>query len=49
MDQTAESRVRLKQADIHEQWENDYLNPEMDRFYTLAFDRIVAELGDTTG
>ena len=49
MDQTAESRVRLKQADIHEQWENDYLNPEMDRFYTLAFDRIVAELGDTRG
>ena len=49
MDQTAESRVRLKQADIHEQWENDYLNPEMDRFYTLAFDRIVEALGDTKG
>ncbi len=49
MDQTVESRVRLKQADIHEQWENDYLNPEMDRFYTLAFDRIVEALGDTKG
>ena len=49
MDRTAASQVRLKQADIHEQWENDYLNPKMDRFYALAFDRIVSELGDPQG
>ena len=49
MDMSAESRTRLRQADIHEQWENDYLNPEMDRFYAMAFDRIVEALGDTKG
>lgn len=49
MDRTAASQVRLKQADIHKQWEDDYLNPEMDRFYSLAFDRIVSELGDPRG
>lgn len=49
MDQTAASRVRLKQADIHEQWESEYLNPHMDRFYDLAFDRIVDALGDPKG
>ena len=49
MDMSAASKTRLRQADIHEQWENDYLNPQMDRFYALAFDRIVAELGDAKG
>ena len=49
MDQIAQSRTRLGQPDIHEQWENHYLNPQMDRFYALAFDRIVEALGDTKG
>ena len=49
MELSAQSKVRLARSDIHEQWESDYLNPEMDRFYDLAFDRILAALGDTGG
>jgi 2-polyprenyl-3-methyl-5-hydroxy-6-metoxy-1,4-benzoquinol methylase len=47
--ESTESLTRLRQVDIHEQWESDYLNPEMDRFYTLAFDWILETLGDTSG
>lgn len=49
MDLSAQSKERLARADIHEQWESDYLNPAMDRFYALAFDRIVEALGDVRG
>lgn len=49
MSKPAESQIRLAQADIHEQWENDYLNPDIDPFYDDAFARIVEELGDTSG
>jgi ubiquinone/menaquinone biosynthesis C-methylase UbiE len=49
MDRTAVSRARLQQADIHGQWESDYLNPEMDRFYALAFDRVIEALGNPGG
>jgi ubiquinone/menaquinone biosynthesis C-methylase UbiE len=45
----AAARSRLSREDIHDQWENDYLNPELDRFYDAAFDRILKELGDTKG
>lgn len=49
MDLSAQSKARLDQADIHQQWESDYLNPEMDRFYDLAFGRILRSLGDVRG
>jgi ubiquinone/menaquinone biosynthesis C-methylase UbiE len=49
MELSAQSKVRLARADIHEQWESDYLNPQMDRFYDLALARIVEALGDTQG
>jgi SAM-dependent methyltransferase len=49
MELSAQSKERLARTDIHEQWESDYLNPEMDRFYDLAFARIIEALGDTRG
>ncbi len=49
MSKPAESQIRLAQADIHQQWENDYLNPDIDPFYDEAFARIVSALGDTDG
>jgi ubiquinone/menaquinone biosynthesis C-methylase UbiE len=44
-----QSRVRLARADIHEEWERNYLGPELDRYYDAAFARIVRELQDSTG
>ncbi|MFL6727724.1 MAG: class I SAM-dependent methyltransferase [Sphingomicrobium sp.] len=49
MELSAQSKVRLARSDIHEQWESDYLNPEMDRFYDRAFARILEVLDDTRG
>lgn len=49
MSKTVESKVRLGQSDIHEQWERDYLNENLNRFYKEAFAQIVSELGDTKG
>ena len=34
----------LRQKDIHAQWESDYLNPDMNRFYDIAFDAILRRL-----
>lgn len=45
----AETKLRLAQEDIHEQWEGDYLNRDLDRFYDAAFDRILSTFGDTRG
>jgi ubiquinone/menaquinone biosynthesis C-methylase UbiE len=45
----SQSRDRLSQADIHEEWERNYLSPELDRYYEAAFARIVAELRDSSG
>ena len=44
-----QSKKRLARADIHEQWQRDYLGPDLDRFYDAAFARIVDELRDSTG
>ena len=44
-----QSKERLARADIHEQWQRDYLGPELDRYYDAAFVRIVDELRDSTG
>jgi ubiquinone/menaquinone biosynthesis C-methylase UbiE len=43
-DQPRQSEQFLQRAEIHGQWESDYLNPDMDRFYDLAFDDIVRRL-----
>ena len=48
--ETAElSKLRLAQSDIHEQWDSDYLNPDVDKFYDAAFAKILEALGDTSG
>jgi len=36
-----QSMERLARADIHEQWQRDYLGPDLDRYYDAAFARIV--------
>ncbi len=46
---TQESRSYLAEPDIHEQWESDYLNPEVEPFYEAAFDAIVRRLGVPPG
>jgi ubiquinone/menaquinone biosynthesis C-methylase UbiE len=38
---TAQSESYLSGDSAHVQWESDYLNPDLDRLYELAFDRIV--------
>lgn len=43
------SRARLARADIYEEWERNYLGPDLDRYYRAAFSRIVGELQDSTG
>lgn len=35
----------LQATDIHKQWESDYLNPDMDRFYDLAFGDVLKRVG----
>lgn len=45
----SQSKHRLSRSDIHEEWERNYLGPELDRYYDAAFARIVAELKDSTG
>ena len=42
-----QSRSFLQRKSIHSQWESDYLNPDMDRFYDLAFDDILERLKPT--
>ncbi len=34
----------LQRSEIHTRWETDYLNPDMDRFYDLAFGDILKRL-----
>ena len=38
------SRSFLQQKPIHQQWESDYLNPDMDRFWDVAFDDVLRRL-----
>jgi ubiquinone/menaquinone biosynthesis C-methylase UbiE len=39
-----QSETFLGQSAIHGQWQSDYLNPDMDRFYDLAFSDILSVL-----
>ncbi len=43
-EQARKSARYLELADIHTQWESDYLNPDMDRFYNVAFEDILKRL-----
>ncbi|QNN67140.1 class I SAM-dependent methyltransferase [Sphingomonas lutea] len=47
MKQSTESKRRLEQEDIHDQWLQDYLSEDLNRFYDEAFQNIVEQLGDT--
>ena len=47
-DLASKSREFLQTKDIHASWESDYLNPDMDKFYNLAFDDILERLAPTT-
>ncbi len=40
----SQSEQFLQSVDIHAQWESDYLNPDMDRFYDFAFNQIIERL-----
>jgi len=46
-DKAGQSYDFLQSGDIHSRWLSDYLNPDIDRFYDLAFDHIVAKLNLT--
>jgi 2-polyprenyl-3-methyl-5-hydroxy-6-metoxy-1,4-benzoquinol methylase len=43
-EKSLQSERYLSQADIHSQWQSDYLNADLDRFYDLAFADIVKVL-----
>ena len=43
-ERTGRSEQLLQRSEIHGQWEFDYLNPDMDRFYDLAFSDILKRL-----
>ncbi|WP_271605725.1 class I SAM-dependent methyltransferase [Bradyrhizobium sp. CCBAU 11434] len=40
----SQSKSYLARSEIHTQWQNDYLNADMDRFYDLAFAEILRRL-----
>jgi ubiquinone/menaquinone biosynthesis C-methylase UbiE len=42
-----QSRSFLQTKAIHSQWQSDYLNPEMDRFYDLVFSDILNRIKAT--
>jgi ubiquinone/menaquinone biosynthesis C-methylase UbiE len=48
-DKSLQSEKLLGQAGIHTQWESNYLNPDLDRFYDLAFADIVRTVGAKPG
>ena len=48
-DLSKQSREFLQHKEIHTRWESDYLNPDMDRFYDLAFADILKRLKPTAG
>jgi SAM-dependent methyltransferase len=45
---TVESENFLSGSEIHEQWESDYLNQDLDPFYERAFEWIASQLGERT-
>ncbi len=46
---TQELRSCLSELEIHEQWEADYLNADLNRFYDRVFDRIIRTLAPKPG
>ncbi|MGX4770528.1 methyltransferase domain-containing protein [Bradyrhizobium guangdongense] len=40
----SQSKTYLGHSEIHTQWQSDYLNADMDRFYDLAFAEILSRL-----
>jgi ubiquinone/menaquinone biosynthesis C-methylase UbiE len=44
-DKSIQSEKLLGQVGIHTQWQSDYLNPELDQFYDLAFADILKVVG----
>ena len=44
-DRSSKSASFLSEQEIHTEWENDYLSPELEPFYETTFDRIVKGLG----
>jgi ubiquinone/menaquinone biosynthesis C-methylase UbiE len=43
-DRSVETEKFLARTGIHTQWQSDYLNADMDRFYDLAFDDILRRI-----
>src|SRR4029078_7933296 len=43
-EQSEDSEQFLQRPEIHTQWESDYLNRDMERFYDLAFGEIIQRL-----
>ena len=46
---TKQVQSYLGQDQVHEQWQSDYLNPDLDRLYDRAFARLVQALDATAG
>src|SRR5260370_38894570 len=46
---TREVRSSLSEREIHEWWEADYLNSDLNRFYDQVFDRIIQTLAPMPG
>jgi ubiquinone/menaquinone biosynthesis C-methylase UbiE len=46
---TVQSASYLAKPDIHESWQSDYLNRDLERFYKAAFDRLIISLGVKPG
>src|SRR5712664_3754819 len=46
---TQELRSCLSERQIHEQWETDYLNADLNRFYDRVFDRLIQTLAPKPG
>jgi ubiquinone/menaquinone biosynthesis C-methylase UbiE len=44
---SVQSKAFLEQNAIHDQWQSDYLNPDLNRFYDLAFADILRVLKPT--
>ena len=46
-DLAGQSHEFLQKPEIHDRWLSDYLNPDIDRYYDLAFAQIVQKIGAT--
>lgn len=48
-EKTERSAKYLADTEIHEEWDRNYLNEDLDRFYNAAFARLIAALGAEKG